>query len=137
MSQENVEIVRRVYDAVARGDAATVLDAYDAEVEWDFTRSPWVGVLRQDVYRGHAGIREFIQERYADAWVDIEDECEELIAIGEEVVSVVRTRGRGRASGAETERTHAGLWTLREGKIVRVAWFPTRAEAMEAAGLRE
>nr|MBA2763288.1 hypothetical protein [Thermoleophilaceae bacterium] len=40
MSQENVEIVRQVYEAVARGDSAGVLALYDEEVELDATRLP-------------------------------------------------------------------------------------------------
>ena len=40
MSEENVEIVRRAHDAVARRDTETVLALYDAEVEWDWTASP-------------------------------------------------------------------------------------------------
>ena len=42
MSRVNVEIVRRVYDAIARGDTATVLAAYDPEIEWERTsRTTW------------------------------------------------------------------------------------------------
>ena len=68
----------------------------------------------------------------------MEDNLEELIDVGDSVVSVVNTRARGRASGVEVEWTHnAGVWTIREGKVVRVAWFAAREEALEAAGLAE
>ena len=63
---------------------------------------------------------------------------EELIDAGKQVVSVSTMRGRGRASGAEvTSRRYSGVWTIREGRVTRVVWFPTRAEALEAAGVRE
>ena len=137
MSEENVEIVRRVYDAVSRGDTETVLAAYDPDVETEFSRSPFAGVLKRSVYRGHEGLRSFFRERYQEAWADIEDTCEELIDAGENVISVVNTRGRGRASGAEVERTHYGVWTIQQGRIVRVVWLGTRTEALEAAGLSE
>lgn len=137
MSARNVEIVREVYEAVTRGDTAAVLAAYDPDVEWEFTRSPFRRLLKQDVYRGHEELRGFIRERYEEAWENIEDDLEELIDAGEHVVTVVTTRGRGLASGAEVDRTHAGVWTVREGKIVRVEWMGTRAEALEAAGHRE
>ena len=137
MSQENVEIVRRVYDAIAHGDTATVLAAYDPEVEWELTRSPFEHMLKQDVYRGHDGIRSLTRERYEEAWAEIADNLDEVIDAGSQVITVVTTRGRGRASGAEVDRTHAGVWTFREGKIVRVEWVGTRAEALEAVGLRE
>ena len=137
MSKENVEIVRRVYKAVGQGDTEAVLATYDPAVEWDFRESPFRDFLNENVYRGHEGIRRFIRERYDDAWAEVEDHLDELIDAGEHVISVVTSRGRGRASGVEVNREHAGLWTIRAGRIVRVAWFGTRAEAVEAAGLPE
>jgi ketosteroid isomerase-like protein len=56
MSQENVEIVRRVYDAAARHDAATVMALYDPEVEWD-NSTGLGGITGGGVYRGHEGLR--------------------------------------------------------------------------------
>ncbi|MDQ3728650.1 MAG: nuclear transport factor 2 family protein [Actinomycetota bacterium] len=136
MSQENVEIVRRVYDAVSRGDHATVLAAYHPEVEWDFSRSPFRRVMDRRIYRGPEGMRSLIRERY-EAWETADDHLEEAIDAGEQVVSVVVSQGRGRASGAEVKQRHHGVWTFRDGKIVRVAWLGTREEALEAAGLPE
>jgi ketosteroid isomerase-like protein len=134
MSQENVEIVRRVYEAVAQGDADTVLASYEPQVVWEFSRSPFRDLLRRETYQGHSGLRSFMRERSEEAWKDIEDQLEELIDAGEQVVSVVTTRGRGLASGAEVALTHAGVWTIREGLIVRVAWMHTREEALAALG---
>ena len=45
------------------------------------------------------------------------------------------TCARGRASGIEVEgKDLAGVWTVRDGKVVQVVWYPTRAEALEAVG---
>jgi ketosteroid isomerase-like protein len=138
MSQENVEIVRRAFDAGARRDAATVLKCYDPKVEFDGSRSPFprlVGGGR--VYHGHEGIQSFFRER-GEVMENIEDDYEELIDAGEQVISVVSTRARGRASGIEVElKNYGAVWTIRDGKIVRVVWFETRAEALESAGLQE
>jgi ketosteroid isomerase-like protein len=134
MSEENVEIVRDLYETVSRGDAAAVLALYDAEVEWDMTRGPLAGLTGWGVYRGHEGLRRFFRERY-EAWEEIEDDCEELIDAGDQVISVTTTRGRGRGSGIEIEGTNASIWTIRDGKIARVVWFGRRDEALEAAGL--
>jgi ketosteroid isomerase-like protein len=136
MSAENVELVRRVYSAVSRRDNATVLALYHPDVEWDFSRSPIGDVTSRDVYRGHAGLRRWWRE-WGEAWEVIEDSCEDLIDAGDQVISVVTTRGRGRASGAEVEYHQAGVWTIREGKVVHVAWLPSREEALDAVGLRE
>ncbi|MDQ3729214.1 MAG: nuclear transport factor 2 family protein [Actinomycetota bacterium] len=136
MSHENIELVRRVYNAVAAGDAEAVLALYDPEAEFDFSRSPFGSVTSQTVYRGHEGLRCFFRERY-EVWQEVEDGYEELIDAGDHVISAVTSRGRGRGSGVEVERTHYGVWSIDAGKVVRVEWFGTRAEALEAAGLRE
>ncbi|MGI8461388.1 MAG: nuclear transport factor 2 family protein [Solirubrobacterales bacterium] len=138
MSEENIEIVRRVYEAAASRDAATVFALYDPEVELDASRLGLAGVAgTSGVSRGHEGLRNFFRE-WHDAWGSIEYDYEELIdAGGEHVISVVTRHARGRASGIEVERPFALLWTLREGKVVRVVWFVTREEALETAGLAE
>ena len=136
MSREDVEVVRRVFEATARRDSATVLELYDPEVECDFARSPLTRLVGADVYRGHDGVRRWVRDRN-EVWEWTEDECTELIDAGEQVVSVVTSRGRGRASGVEVEHAdYAGVWTIRDGKVVRVIWLPTRGEALEAAGLQ-
>ena len=59
----------------------------------------------------------------------------ELFDAGDHVITVLNYRGRGRASGIEVEMAHmAGAWTIRQGQVVRVAWFRTRAEALAAIG---
>jgi ketosteroid isomerase-like protein len=136
MSRENVEVVRLVYDAVARRDAATVLAAYDPAVEWDASRLPEAGLEGWSVFRGHEGLRRMFRE-WNEEWENFEDNCEELIDAGARVLSIVTRRGRGRSSGVEVEARAVGVWTIREGKIVRVVWFPSRDEALEAVGLRE
>jgi ketosteroid isomerase-like protein len=133
MSQENVEVVRQVYEAAARRDTGTVFALYDTEVELDATR---VGVFDLGVYHGHDGLRQLFAQ-FHQVFGEIEYGYEELLDAGERVVSVVTRHARGRASGVEVERPFALLWTLREGKVVRVVWFLDRAEALEAAGLSE
>jgi ketosteroid isomerase-like protein len=133
MSRENVEIVRRIYDAVARRDAAAVLALYDSEVEVDGSHLPESSLGGHGVVRGHEGLRKSTRE-WATAWESFEDHCEELIDADDQVISVVTRRGRGRASGAETSTRRAGLWTIREGKVVRTVWFTSTAEAVAAAG---
>jgi ketosteroid isomerase-like protein len=137
MSRKNVEIVRRVYEASARRDSGSMLACYHPEVEWDISRAPYRALVGRGVYRGHDGLRSFFREYY-EAWENVEDDVEELIDAGDHVVSVVVSRARGRASGAEVTRPQgAGVWTIRDGKVVRMVWFPTRADALEAAGLSE
>ena len=134
MSRENVEIVRRVYAAAAGRDAAAVLEGYDPGVEWDTSRVHG-SVLGGRVYRGHSGLRSFFREM-RDGLETLDYDFDELIDAGDQVISVVTVRGRGRASGIEMEWPRVAVWTIRAGKVVRVVWFPTREEALEAVGLR-
>jgi ketosteroid isomerase-like protein len=137
MSRENVEVVRRLYEAVARRDREAVLALYDPEVEWDATQSPLGQVTGGSVFRGHEGLRQAFREWY-EGWEYVEDEIEELIDAGEQVIAVVTLRGRGRASGVEVEwKDYAAVWTIRDGKVVRVVWLPSREDALEAVGLPE
>jgi ketosteroid isomerase-like protein len=138
MSEENVEIVRLAYDYVSTGrDAATVLEIYDPEVEWDISQAPARHLLGEPhVFRGHDGLRKFFQAWY-EAWAEVKPDLEELRDVGDQVIAIETTRGRGRTSGLDVEITHASVWTVRKGKITRVQWFATREEALEAAGLSE
>jgi ketosteroid isomerase-like protein len=132
MSRENMELVRRVYDAATRRDSTAVLALYDPDVELDNTR---LQVVSGGVYHGHAGLRAFFQQ-WNEAWESIDYDVEELIDAGDDhVVSVVSRHGRGRSSGIEVAVRVALLWTIRDGKVIRVVWFPTRDEALEAAGI--
>ena len=136
MSEENVEVVRQLYEAVARGDKARVLALYDSDVEIDTSRTPLPRMVGGEHFKGHEALRTFFRQR-AEAWDEIEDRCEELIDAGDAVIAIVTVRARGRATGIEVETRMAGLWTIRGGKIVRVAWLPSREDAVEAAGLSE
>jgi ketosteroid isomerase-like protein len=131
MSQENVKIVRRHLDAYLSGDNEAALDAYDPEVEFDVSIRP-----EGRVYRGRDGVIE-AERTWKGTWSDLKIEVEEIIGAGENVVVVDRQSGRGRGSGTQFEQQTAWVYTVRGGKITRVVWFPTRAEAIEAAGLSE
>lgn len=140
MSKENVEIVRRIYDAAARRNSEAVLALYDPHVVLDATRMGVAGLgtpESQHISHGHEGLRSFFRE-WHEAWENIAYDFDELIdAGGDRVISVVTRRGRGRASGAEVELSVALVWTIREDKVVRLVWFRTRTEALEAAGLSD
>ena len=134
MSEDNVEIVRRAFEAATRRDAATVLALYDPDVEID-PRGPLAHLIGAGIYRGVEGVRRFYRA-YNEAWRQIDYDVEELIDAGDHVVSVVKNRLRGRGSGVEVERDIPAVWTVREGKILRVVFYATREDALEAAGLK-
>lgn len=131
MSQENVEIVKRVDALYRAGKFDEVFEFYDPEVEWDASHFP-----EGRVYRGHDGIRDFFR-RYVGTWRTLDVEFEELFDAGDKVVVFARDHGIGRASGVPVEIVYAQVMTLRDGKIVRWEAFTDRDAAVEAAGLSE
>ncbi len=136
MSDENVEIVRRVYEAAARRDSAAAFALYGADIEWDASRTQR-GALAGRVVYGREAVRAWLREWYT-AWDEVEDALEKLIDTGDgTVTSLMVQRGRGRASGVEVENRLGAIWTVRGGKIVKVVWFDTPEEALEAAGISE
>ena len=105
---------------------------YAPEVEWSTTDV----AIERATYRGHDGVRRFfgnVDNEFNDLSFDVED----LIDAGEAVVLTLRVGGRGKASGAPVELTGFYVCSLRDGMIYRVRTYPERAEALEAAGLRE
>ena len=84
----------------------------------------------------HHGRKGFLAalEQFAGGFEDFRLLIDEIFDHGDQVITYHRTFGRGRGSGATFEH-EAGVWTLRNGSIVRVEWFGTQAEALEAVGL--
>jgi ketosteroid isomerase-like protein len=134
MSEENVEIVRRGYEALNRRDVDQFLSYFAPDSEVDF--SEWIGTF-SDVYRGHAELKT-LWESFMEAWDEIHWELDELRDLGGDgVLSATHLIARGHGSGIQTTDYRAVIWTVRGGRIRRVKFFPDKQEALEAAGLSE
>jgi ketosteroid isomerase-like protein len=132
VSQENVELVERAFEAINRRDVEAFLDLADGDVVQDWSRA--VGP-QSGIYRGRAEVRTFLH-----SWWDAFDESilvvDELIDAGDRVVSPFHGRQRGRASRVELEgRGSVLVWTVRAGSIVSATLYQERDEALEAVGL--
>jgi ketosteroid isomerase-like protein len=133
MSQENMEIVRRNREALQRGDIDAFLEGIDPGLEIDFSevRGP-----NRGVFHGHDGARELF-DSFWEAWESVTPLSTDYIEVDDKVVLAGRSSFRGRGSGIEVEAGMGAVYTLRGGKIVRYKQLQSRAEALEAAGLRE
>jgi ketosteroid isomerase-like protein len=131
MSQENVEIVRRTYQALP--NLETVRDLYRPDYEMDLTDiAPDIGVVR-----GFDQNLEALRP-YFETFEDFHVEIEEVIHADEEqVVTAVRDGGRMRGRGSEVRNHRVHVWTFRNGRVVRFSSHLDRNQALEAAGLRE
>jgi len=137
MSQENVEAVRRLFAAFQGVDAGTferrfdeVREIFDPEVEW--VAAPH-SLLASEEYRGYDGVRRFWTQ-FLSAWDEYGVHIDELIDAGDQVVAVMRLSGR--TNELEVDEARSSLLTLRDGKIVRIEPFASKAEALEAVGLQ-
>ena len=135
MSQENVEVVRRLVALISQGDEAAVWDMIPASFVFDFSRR----LLNPFVVRGREQQRAFAESE-GQMWKGgrLDWQPKELIDAGDKVLALVRVSGRGKASGVEVEAHTWAVWTFRDGKPVEMTYFgDDRAAALEAAGLRE
>jgi ketosteroid isomerase-like protein len=128
MSSANVDVVRSIYAAWARGDFGSVEWA-DPEIEYVNPS----GAIEPGTRRGVAAFSRAV-ERVFEGWETWDMEPERLEAFGGQVAVIVRYRARGRGSGVEVEGRESALWTVRDGKVVRYEWFHEPAEAFEAIG---
>jgi len=110
---------------------AAALDALHPEISYDLTHFP-----DGQTYRGHDGVTEAFRT-WLGTWEGYHQTREEIIDAGERVVVAVREHGRGKASGLQLDRLTFGIWTLRDGKVVRIEFRSTRVQAVEAVGLSE
>jgi ketosteroid isomerase-like protein len=137
MSQENVEIARRVFGAFNQAFTVGTPELYellDPEVEW----VPISALLEGTRYHGHDEVRRWIEDMKRD-WTIFEVRPERFLDLTDDRVLALGTwRARGRSSGVELDSQPAAwLVQLRDDKAVRMQTFTDRAQALEAAGLRE
>jgi ketosteroid isomerase-like protein len=129
VSQENVNLTLKGYEAFARGDLEAAFDLMHPEIEaHDPPEMPDAAV-----HRGHEAVRRD-WEHTAELFDDFSIDVEQTFDRGDEVVVFLTYRGRGRESGAVVEASLAHVWTARDGKAIRLRQFLDRAEALEAAG---
>ena len=134
MSQENVEIVRRGFEHwIATGDF--IPEIVHADFVWDLsTFRDWP---ERRTYPGIEGAREFLAD-WDEAWEDWKVEVEDYIDAGDaRVVTIVRQRGRSKATGVPVDMHFGQVWTIRDGQQIRMQMYASPDEALEAAGLSE
>jgi ketosteroid isomerase-like protein len=134
VSQANVDVVRRIYDAAARRDDVIPFELYAEDIVWDVSNSRRVALAMKPVYHGHEGVRQYWRET-TSVFGAIDFEVEELIDAGEQLLAVIRERAVGRASGVPVETTHTAVLTLSGGRVIQVQMFDDPQQAREAAGL--
>jgi ketosteroid isomerase-like protein len=134
MSQENVEVVRASFELWSGGPMGEWIETLEADFEWDISAHPLPDFPNRgrgrDAFVGHMG-------DYVSGWTDYEVSSRELIDRGDDVVLVIHERARMPDSDMMLDRDLPTVWTVRDGRAVRLRVFKARAEALEATELSE
>ena len=133
MSQENVEVVRRTFDAFAGGGIEAALPFFTPDV----VAYPFPEWVEESEYRGHKGLRKLIA-----VWTDNFDEFEfhphEIREVDDRVLVLAETAGRIKDSGVPIRQPLGQINSdFRNGLIGRIHNFLTWRQALDAAGLSE
>ena len=132
MSQENVEIVRHVYESgMMDRDPGELLELATSDIE--YVNPPYA--VEPGVRRGLVAVAQAMR-RFAEPWEESRHELRELYDGGDVVVAAVSWHIRSRGSLRELVNKEAHTWTLHKGRIARFEWGQDLGKALEAAGLR-
>ena len=122
------ELVGALYEAINARDYAAGFALLDEDFEW---LEPEQTLLSGN-HRGFDEVRQAI-EAQLEVWDEFTIEPEEFHEVGDRVAVPIRQRARGGSSGVEVEIRIGHLWTVHDGKIVRLEVFPAREDARKAA----
>jgi ketosteroid isomerase-like protein len=132
MSQENIEIVRRLSEEFSRGSVEAIRPFLHPDIIWHEDPSfPEAGT-----YRGSEAVVEYMQSFIAE-FSEIHYEVGECIDAGVEVIANMEIRGSGKTSGAAFEISAWWALTIRDGMVFRGFAYLDRDRALQAAGLSE
>src|SRR5947209_2958671 len=127
MPQENVEIVRRHFEATNRRDFATAMHAYAKDVV--LVVGDAVVPTNAGTFTGREAVGDWFGDWFRSFDQDYRFEVEDIRSLGDYVLVVARHHGHGRASGVALDWSVVNVYTVRAGRIVRVELFSDRAEA--------
>jgi uncharacterized protein len=138
MSQENVEFVRRGYITLNEMLKSGAVDHRAVEETWtpDCVLRPSGLLPETSEMRGHEGIVRFITAQ-AETFDEMQVEVLDLIDADDRVVVPIRFGGKARHTRLDVTFAVVHVLTVRDGRIARLDMFADKAEALEAAGLRE
>jgi ketosteroid isomerase-like protein len=135
VSQENVDVVRRLFDAFNRQDASAVAELWTPDGDW---RPAFIGggVLEGAVVRGPEGMAKFVEVQ-SETWESVRAEPVKMRALGANVLVEVHLSAVGRGSGVPVDVINWNVFAVLDGKLISGTAFTSEETALEAVGLEE
>jgi ketosteroid isomerase-like protein len=133
MSEENVEVVQELFDAISRGNVDVALRYVRSDGEWVNPHN----AMEPGTRRGLDGVRTALAA-LRDSFADLRFDIDQMDDLGDRVLVTGTFSGVGRASGVGFgPQTFGSLVTLADGKVKRYQWYLDPKEAHDAAGRLE
>jgi hypothetical protein len=131
MSQENVQIIRDIYEAFARGDVPAVLQAFDPQIEWREAEN----FLYADgnPYLGPQAILSGVFMRLGTEWDGFSAVPADLLDAGAQVVALGLYSGTHKTTGKQVRAQFAHIWTVDQGKVRKFQQYTDTQQFAEAA----
>ncbi len=117
MSQENVAVVRGLYEAFGRGDVPAVLGQMDQGIEWNEAEN--FIYADRNPYVGPQAVLEGVFMRLGSEWEGFTVTPEEWLDAGDRIVVLGTYSGTHKATGRQVRAQFAHIWSVREGSVVR------------------
>jgi ketosteroid isomerase-like protein len=132
MSQENVALVRGIYDAFATGDVPAVLGAMRPDMVWNEAEN--FPLADRNPYVGHDAILHGVFVRLGEQWDGFAVEVDELLDAGDTVVALGHYRGTHRTTGKPIRAQLAHVWRLEGGKAKSFQQYTDTLQVARASG---
>ena len=130
MSQENVEVVRKIYSDITRPDYEAGAEHLAAGVEWDTRARGSDGSI---VYGVDSVAK--VSREWLDAWEDVSFELREIREAGDQIAAWIVQHGRGRGSGIAGELVWFASFGFSDAKVISYREYESWPEALKAVGL--
>jgi uncharacterized protein len=132
MAENNVQLMKSLYAAFAKGDAGTVFATFDPQIVW--TEAENFAYADGNPYVGAQRIGEGIFGRLATEWDGFAVIPEQFIGEGNTVVSTGRYRGTYKATGVPVDAQFVHVWTIRNGKVATFQQYTDTLQFARAMG---
>ena len=130
MSQENVDLVRGMYESFAAGDVPAVLESFDPEIVWNEAENfPYAD---GNPYVGPEAVVEGVFARLGSEWEYWNLEIAEILDAGNRAVAMGRYRAKNKQTGKVLNAQFAHVWTIVDGKAKQFQQYADTAQTLAA-----
>lgn len=130
MSQQNMEVIRGIYESLSRGDVTAVLGQMHQHIEWREAEN--FIYADRNPYRGPQAVLEGVFTRFGSEWSDFKVMPEEWLDAGNHIVVLGTYSGKHKESGREVRAQFAHVWGVTHGRAVRFQQYTDTKQFADA-----